>query len=200
MHPHRSGEGAKQPEIFSHERAALLDDPERERWLPSNALLELINAPPRTRVLDFGSGTGRYAIALAQARPDLLVVGYDIQPEMLEIARRRTTERGIENLVAATWPEAQSYAPYERIVAIHLLHEIDDETLGRFAPLLAPAGVLLVVDWDATIERPVGPPANHAHTPDEALERLARSGLKRLERLNDERFPYHFIIRAWSSA
>ncbi len=195
-HHHKPGEGAKQPEIFSHERAAVLDEPEREKWLPTAALVELLETPAHARVLDFGTGTGRYAVALAQARPDLHVVAYDVQPEMLDIVRRRSAEAHIENLDVADWAEAQRRAPYDRILARNLLHEIDNDTLRRLASLLAPDGSVLVVDWDATVDRPTGPPAEHAHSPSEAQDRLARNGLARIERIGDVRFPYHFVLRA----
>jgi trans-aconitate methyltransferase len=188
--------GAKQPYIFSHERAAWLDEPEREGWIPTGALIELLDAPSGARALDFGTGTGRYALALAQTRPDAHVVAYDVQPEMLEIARRRIAGSQIENIDVADWTITQRRAPYDRILALNVLHEIDDATLRRLASLLATAGNVLVIDWDATIDRPTGPPAEHANSPDEARARLARNGLRCTERIRDPRFPYHFIFRA----
>lgn len=191
-----TGHGAKQPYIFSHERAAWLDEPEREGWIPTAALIELLDAPSGARVLDFGTGTGRYALALAQARPDVQVVAYDVQPEMLEIVRRRMATLPIENFYAADWATAQRRAPYDRILALNLLHEIDNDTLRRLASLLTAKGNVLVIDWDATIDRPTGPPAEHAHNPDEAQDRLVRNGLRRAVRIRDARFPYHFTFRA----
>lgn len=192
----KPGRGAKQPFIFSHERASWLDEPEREGWIPTPALIELLDAPPGARVLDFGTGTGRYGLALAQARPDLRVVAYDVQPEMLEIVRRRVADSGIENFAVSSWAEAQHDAPYDRILALNVLHEIDDATLRSLASLLTLEGNVLIVDWDATIDRPTGPPAEHAHSPDEAQDRLADTGLTLVERIGDARFPYHFILRA----
>ncbi len=191
-----TGHGAKQPYIFSHERAAWLDEPEREGWLPTAAIIELLDAPPGAGVLDFGTGTGRYALALAQARTDLDVVAYDVQPEMLEIARSRIAGSAIENFEVADWAAAQQRAPYDRILALNVLHEIDNDTLRRLASLLTKQGSVLILDWDATIDRPTGPPAEHAHSPDEARDRLARNGLPHFARIRDARFPYHFIFRA----
>jgi ubiquinone/menaquinone biosynthesis C-methylase UbiE len=174
----------------------VLDDPEREGWLPTSAIVELLAVPSGSRVLDFGTGTGRYGIAFAQAHPDVCVVAYDVQLEMLEIVRRRTAELCIENFSAANWEETQARAPYDRIFALNVLHEIDDATLRSLAPLLTRRGDVLIFDWDATIDRPTGPPAEHAHSPAEGWDRIARSGLRCIERIRDARFPYHFIVRA----
>jgi ubiquinone/menaquinone biosynthesis C-methylase UbiE len=193
---HKPGEGAKQPYIFSYERANVLDHPEREGWLPTAALVELLAVPSGSQVLDFGTGTGRYGLAFAQARPDLRVVAYDVQPEMLDIVRRRTADLRLENFSAESWEGTLEKAPYDRIFALNVLHEIDDDTLRSLAPLLAPQGDVLIFDWDATIDRPTGPPAEHAHSPAEARDRVARSGLQCIERIRDARFPYHFILRA----
>jgi hypothetical protein len=115
---------------------------------------------------------------------------------MLEIVRGRTAGLSIENFDVADWAVAQRRAPYDRILALNVLHEIDNDTLRRLASLLAAEGNVLVLDWDATIDRPTGPPAEHAHSPDEARDRLADNGLRRIERIRDARFPYHFIFRA----
>lgn len=191
-----TGKGAKQPYIFSHERAAWLDEPEREQWIPTPALVDLLNVPPKARVLDFGTGTGRYALALAQARPDVRVVAYDVQPEMLVLARQRFANAPRDNVEVTDHAGGR----YDRILALNVLHEIDNEALRRLAALLERGGIALVIDWDATIERPTGPPREHAHSPDEARERLRENGLEVVERVADSRFPYHFIFRARSAA
>ena len=174
----------------------MLDDPEREGWLPTAALVELLAVPSGSQVLDFGAGTGRYGLALAQARPDIHVVAYDVQNEMLEIVRRRAADLRLENFTAANWEETQARAPYDRVFALNVLHEIGDDTLRSLAPLLAPHANVMIFDWDATIDRPTGPPAEHAHSPAEAQDRIARGGLRCIECIRDPRFPYHFILRA----
>jgi len=61
------------------------------------------------------------------------------------------------------------------------------------AALLKPGGSVLVIDWNAGVERPVGPPRDHVYTIAEAPERLERVGL----RIAGERmFKYHYALIA----
>ena len=61
------------------------------------------------------------------------------------------------------------------------------------AALLKPSGTVLVVDWNAGVERPVGPPRDHVYTAAEARERMERMGL----RIEGERiFKYHYSLAA----
>lgn len=193
-HDHRHG--AKQPEIFSVERAARLDAPEREEWFPTGVFLDHLNPPRNATVLDVGTGTGRYALALAHARPDIKVIAFDVQPEMLAILETRAREQALANITTTlTLPEA----PVARIFAVNLLHEIGDADLRALAPLLAPQGEALFLDWSGDAPRPVGPPAEHVHTAHEAQARLLRCGFRAVERIDEPRFPYHFALRAWGS-
>jgi len=72
MHEHKNGghrggdrHGARQPERFDPARAALLDDPARFEYLPPDEVFTMLAAPTGGRVVDFGAGTGAYAIELA---------------------------------------------------------------------------------------------------------------------------------------
>ncbi|MDE2480650.1 MAG: class I SAM-dependent methyltransferase [bacterium] len=190
-HHHHDRTGAKQPEIFSHERAAMLDDPAREAYAPTERIVELLDVPPGGRVLDFGAGTGRYALAIAKAHPDARVVAYDVQPEFLTMIRDRAHAAGLANIEAADAYQGT----FERVLAINVLHEIGDADIAAIRNALAPGGTALVIDWDGGIERPVGPPNDHAHSIPEALDRLQAAGLRAEER-HDDRFPYHFVLIA----
>ena len=171
MHRH-SHTGAKQPHIFSHEKADWLDEPQREGWLPTPTLLDLLEVAPGMRVLDFGAGTGRYALALAEQYTQTRVVALDIQPEFLAIITQRIAEHNLANIRATN----RIVGRFDRIFALNVLHEIGDDDLRVIRGALRPGAFALFVDWNATIDRPTGPPREHAHAPGEARERLRAAG------------------------
>ncbi len=63
--------GARQPDAFNPERAALLDDPRRFDYLSVAQVLEMLDATSRGLLVDFGTGTGTFAIEIAKRRTDL---------------------------------------------------------------------------------------------------------------------------------
>ncbi len=191
--------GPRQPEPFDPQRAAMLDDPARDAWMPAAAIVALVDAPPNARVLDYGTGTARYAIALARERPDTDVVAYDNQAPMLHLARERIAQAHLSNARVAG-PDADALRPgFARILAINVLHELDSDDLTRTRALLSPDGALLAIDWDARIARPVGPPAAHVYAPDEAIARLADAGFAATQ-IDAPQLPYHYVLRATHAA
>ena len=50
-----------------------------------------LTLPPRTRVIDVGTGSGAIALALKQERPDLEVTGVDVSAGALSVARLNAT-------------------------------------------------------------------------------------------------------------
>jgi demethylmenaquinone methyltransferase/2-methoxy-6-polyprenyl-1,4-benzoquinol methylase len=60
------------------------------------------------RILDLATGTGDLAIELAQQYPQARIIGLDPSARMLEIARRKTHELGLEQQIEYVQGEAQS--------------------------------------------------------------------------------------------
>jgi SAM-dependent methyltransferase len=187
---HHDRHGARQPERFDPARAAILDDTARFEYVSPDALLEELALPPAAVLVDFGSGTGLYAIALAQTRPDLRVVALDEQPAMLERVRASIARAGVA-IDASAVESLRGRA--DGVLALNVLHEVGDAALGELRDLLHPAGVALFVDWNADVERPVGPPRDHVYGTGEAVERLRAAGFRVEERAA---LPYHFVLAA----
>ncbi|HXW83547.1 MAG TPA: class I SAM-dependent methyltransferase [Candidatus Binataceae bacterium] len=189
-----SRHGAKQPERFNPARAALLDDPARFLYLPIDRVIALLDPPTGAIALDFGTGTGAYAIPLAQARPDVTVIALDEQPEMLTMLRAKPEVAALPNLKALL-PDAVARltGAVDCVLAINVLHELGDDALRGLVELLKPLGRALFIDWNAEVDRPVGPPRDHVYSASDAVRRLAQFGL-----VCDGGVPlrYHYVIEA----
>ena len=187
--------GAKQPERFDPARARVLDDVARFAYVPPERVVELLDVAPGATVLDFGTGTGTYAIELARRLPAATILALDEQPEMLERLRAKPDVAALPNLQAIA-PAALSthVGRIDRIFALNVLHELGDDALASLVPLLAPGGTALVVDWNADVDRPVGPPNDHVYGLAAARARLEGSGSDVVVVALDG-FPYHHAFR-----
>jgi SAM-dependent methyltransferase len=189
---HHDRHGAKQPGRFDPARAAILDDTARFAYVSPDSLLAELALPPSATLADFGAGTGLYAIALAQRRPDLRIVALDEQPQMLEYLRNAIERAGVTNVEAAD-PSALDALRGRAggVLALNVLHELGDAALGELRALLPSDAVALFVDWNAEVERPVGPPRDHVYSPSDAKRRLEAAGFTVEMRAP---LPYHFVL------
>ena len=185
--------GARQPERFNPERASRLDDPARFEYLPPEEVVRMLDAPASGKVLDFGTGTGTYAIEVARLRPDVEVIALDEQSAMLDLLRKKPEAASLPNLKPMLVTQSAGLiGQIDRVLALNVLHELSDEALGSPRALLKPGGSALFIDWNAEVDRPAGPPCDHVYSPAEALARLESMGCQiEMERL----FPYHYAFR-----
>jgi len=123
--------------------------PETGSW-DHNALYHpfvLRQLPARIgRALEVGCGTGAFARALAD-RADR-VVALDFAPEMIAVARQRSTDwSNIEFICADALAWDYPAGEFDCVVSIATLHHLPLEVmLSRFKHALRPGGVLLVLD------------------------------------------------------
>lgn len=108
--------------------------------------------PAGTRVLDVGTGTGRLAIELAKARPDLHITGVDISEDMLSVARQNAARAGLTETIefqpapAVTLPFPDGH--FALVTSNASLHLWTDPVavLGEIARVTATSGCCLVRD------------------------------------------------------
>jgi SAM-dependent methyltransferase len=185
--------GARQPEKFDSRRADLLDDASRFAYLPPEKIFALLDPPPGGCVVDFGAGTGTYSILLARARRDITVIAFDEQPEMLGRLRAKPESRQLRNLRAALSDEIGNLRGCaDRVLLLNVLHELGDAAIEDLGSMLKAGGFAICMDWNAEVDRPVGPPKDHVYTTEEAIARLQSAGFS-AEALDP--LPYHFALR-----
>jgi release factor glutamine methyltransferase len=104
---------------FRTDQRALIPRPETEILV--EIALKVIRAKPssRNRLLDVGTGSGVLAITLALECPSLSVVGSDVSPLALNLARENAEERGLERRIE--WIESDLLksvsGPFDFLVA-----------------------------------------------------------------------------------
>jgi len=128
-------------------RIRSLHAPERE---VEAAILRLLSGLPMEQVLDDGTGTGRMLEVLAPHAKR--VIGIDVSPEMLAIARDKLLRGGLPNCQVRL---ADSYRlPFEAgsfdLVLFHqVLHYLDDPAaaVAEAARVLKAGGRMLIADF-----------------------------------------------------
>jgi len=107
----------------------LLDNPLRRLFLSPHDLVERLALSEISRVLELGPGLGYFSAALAKQvhRGELLLL--DIQPEMLEKARRKLESMGCRNAhYTADANTELSYADgrFDVALLVSVLGEVSD--------------------------------------------------------------------------
>jgi SAM-dependent methyltransferase len=188
----------RDPKKFDPARAPVLDSSERERYLPASELVDLLALVGDETVVDYGAGTGRLTLPVAERLTrDGRVVAVEESPEMFE--RLTAKLAGIANaraeLIAANRVPLDAGAA-QRVLAVNLFHEVRGErALAEMRRLLAPGGFVLAVDWDRGRDRPAGPPDELLYTAEEVAAELTAAGLA-TEAL-DAPLLYHFALKGY---
>src|SRR5262245_58874403 len=133
-------------------RFALREDEVKQR------LVDQARIAPGVRVLDLGFGTGTLALLIKRSQPTARVVGLDIDPRVLGIARAKIAAAGVDVELRQGTLEDAGFEPgsFDRVLTSLVLHHLTTGeklvTLRAARRALGPEGELHVADF--------GPPQN----------------------------------------
>jgi ubiquinone/menaquinone biosynthesis C-methylase UbiE len=191
--------GARGERKFDPAKAGKLEDPERQRFLPHDRLVELLDLSGGETVVDYGAGTGAVAIALGERLRGGKVFAVEENPEMARLLEERLSDTHDTRVSPLVIRDNQVPLPdgaADRVLAVNLLHEVVGESaLAEMRRLLSEAGLLLVVDWDSEVERDQGPPSHIALSPHQGRAMLEEAGFY-VESVPSAGFPYHYALLA----
>lgn len=139
--------------VMGHQGAGWLERPEREKEEQPRKLLEALELKPGMIVADIGAGSGYFTFRLAErvgAKGKVLAV--DIQPEMLDLIRKRAKERELTNVEVVQGTETDPKLPagaVDLIFMVDVYHEFSYpwEMTTAMVKALKPGGRLVFVEY-----------------------------------------------------
>lgn len=179
--------------------SARFDDPARDAWQRPEDVMDLMQIPKGSTVVDLGTGTGYFVPPLARRVGDQgQVLALDVEPQMIAFLERRVKEQKLTNVkpqhVSADDPGLPP-ASASRILIVNTWHHIDERPsyAKKLAAALAPDGQIWIVDY--TLDADQGPPAKYRLAPEQVVSELEHGGLH-AEVVTPEPLPKQYIIRA----
>lgn len=184
-HEHEQHQGHGKPGLhldFSDvERyAKRFDGPDRDAWQKPKEVVDVIGLAAGHTVADVGAGTGYFLPYLSErVGASGRVLALDVEPNMVEYMKRRTTEAGwtnVEARVVAMDTPGLPDASVDRILIVNTWHHIDDrvEYGKKLKQALKPGGILAIVDF--TLESETGPPPSHRLSEADVSKELLAAG------------------------
>ena len=155
----------------------------REKEESASRMREELHLKPGMNVCDMGSGNGYHSLPMAQAvAPDGKVFAVDIQPEMLDMLRKRADAKGIKNVeLIAGLPHDPKLpaASCDLILMVDVYHEFafPVQMLAGMHKALKPGGQIVLLEYRAEDETvPIKP--EHKMSKDQVLKEMAANGFK----------------------
>jgi len=177
--------------VFKHTEAHKLEDPDRPKSLPPAEVLSLVEITPGMKVADIGAGTGYFAIPIARAIGNSgCVFAVDLQPEMLEMLRRKLDLPDAPGNISLQQGPASSLpladASVDLVLYANIWHELDDHdaALRDAFRVLGPQGRIAILDWRKDKTPPPGPPQEHRISADSVSAFLESNGCRQISSHN----------------
>ena len=170
-------------------------------WPDPAGVLAKVGMRPGMNVIDLCSGDGWFTLQIAKMAHH--VVAIDIDPNMLEVARHRLTEAGVENCdfvagdayeLGRLWPQRVDF-----VFMANAFHGVPDRPrlAKAVATVLKPGGLFAIVNWHKRpreetmiLGEPRGPKTELRISPETTKTAVEASGLKLSSLV--EIPPYHY--------
>ena len=189
--------GREIAQVMGHLGAEWLERPEREKEEAPSKLHEILKLKAGDVVADIGAGSGYHTFRLAEkvgAKGKVYAV--DIQPEMLEMIKKRMKEKKVENVEPIKGTESDPKLPEKSVDVILLVdvyHEfsLPFEMTTAMVKALKPGGKLIFVEFRMEDEK-VPILLVHKMTEKQVLKEMEPHPLKWVK--TDKNLPWQHVI------
>lgn len=137
---------------FPHQATFILDNPVRRAWLKPAGIIAGLGLTGSERVLEIGPGPGFFSVEIARRLTHGRLDLFDIQPEMLEKARRHLESAGFTD-VGFTTGEASEEFPFpdnmfDTAFLAAVIGEVPDQPacICSLSRVLKPGGRLVFLE------------------------------------------------------
>lgn len=134
---------------FPHQLTFLIDNPIRRRLVNPGHVVDSFALAGREHVLELGPGSGFFSVEIARRLTDGQLALFDLQPEMLDKARRKLDRAGYRNVSFHTG-DASAGLPFpdnsfDVAFLAAVLGEVRDKPtcIHSLAGVLKPGGLLV---------------------------------------------------------
>lgn len=145
--------GREIAQVMGHLAAGWLERPEREREEQPRKLMEALKLKNGDVIADVGCGSGYFTFPMAQkVGPKGKVLAVDIQPEMLDIIKKRSKVGKVKNVEPVLGEEKDPKLPegeVDVILMVDVYHEFSFpfEMTAAMVKSLKPGGRLVFVEY-----------------------------------------------------
>lgn len=189
--------GREISQVMGHLGAGWLERPEREQEENVSQAIQNMQLQPGEHLADIGAGSGYYTFRIARQVPGGKVYAVDIQPEMLDLMRRKIRNDEIGNVELVKGDEKSPNLPensVDMVLMVDVYHELayPREMMQEIVAALKPGGRFVLLEY--RMEDPQVPIKRlHKMSLKQAVKEMQAVGLKLRE--NKENLPWqHFMV------
>ena len=192
--------------IYMGREIARVMDPDNASWLerPNRKVEEMpeqvlrhMNLKPDEVVADVGAGTGYFTFRISPMLPSGKVLAVEIQPEMLEIIKKRAWEMHVKNVFPIPGTMTDPNLPeagVDVVLMVDAYHEFSypREMMEAIIRALKPNGRVIVIEYRGE-DPQVAKPPHHKMTEAQLIKEMAAVGL-RWQETKDFLPQQHFMV------
>jgi ubiquinone/menaquinone biosynthesis C-methylase UbiE len=186
--------------LFPPENLGELEGADRDTWQRSEQVMDALGIAEGSVVADLGAGSGWFTVRLAQrVRPNGKVYAEDIQPQMVEVIKRRRARENLERTIEVRLGTAEDLRLPENSLDAALIcdayHEMEQPIalLRNAARALKKDGRLAIIEFTKAGGGP-GPELEFRVDPERVIREAEAAGLRLIARPNFLRYQYMLIF------